>query len=438
MKTISFLFLFLVLLPISATGVPLYLSHQGRLLGPDQTPLAGVETIRFALYDQNESSLWSETLSVTLDNGFYHVILGEEEAFEPSDFDHEAVYLGVKVGDNDEMTPMFRVTSGAYAIWASKAATPTQDDDIATKAYVDQAHDEIYYTQTQMNNSDGDPPNEGSNLISWNNLTDVPEGLADGTDDGGIAGTGTVNSLAKFTEEEVLGDSILFENNGSIGIGTTDPQSALQVSGGIQLANDDAECTEDKSGTLRWNSPNLEMCNGFRWALVSSVPEEVILEFAYTGANQSWTVPDGVTEFQVFMWGAAGANTKNGGNAGSDDYVGGAGGYTYGIRECSPGEEYVIVVGSGGATGEAADIYGGGRGPGSSSGSSGTGGGYTGLFLSSVSHGNAVAIAGAGGSGGHRRDLHGGNGGGTQASRGNGHWESPGNYPVQSNSIALR
>jgi len=50
------------------------------------------------------------------------------------------------------------------------------------------------YTQTQLNTSDGDAPNVGSNRVSWDNLTDVPAGFADGTDDGG-GGGGSSNSF---------------------------------------------------------------------------------------------------------------------------------------------------------------------------------------------------------------------------------------------------
>ena len=48
------------------------------------------------------------------------------------------------------------------------------------------------YTKTELNTSDGDGPNAGSNRVSWNNLTDVPAGFADGTDDGSGVGASTI------------------------------------------------------------------------------------------------------------------------------------------------------------------------------------------------------------------------------------------------------
>jgi hypothetical protein len=46
-------------------------------------------------------------------------------------------------------------------------------------------HDSRYYTQTQLKTSDGTPPNQGSNLVHWNTLNGVPSGFADGIDNTG-------------------------------------------------------------------------------------------------------------------------------------------------------------------------------------------------------------------------------------------------------------
>ena len=51
-----------------------------------------------------------------------------------------------------------------------------------TQYHNDTRGDARYYTQTQLNTSDGDAPNTGSNRVSWDNLVNVPAGVADGVD----------------------------------------------------------------------------------------------------------------------------------------------------------------------------------------------------------------------------------------------------------------
>ncbi len=48
----------------------------------------------------------------------------------------------------------------------------------------------------------------------------------------GITGSGTTNYLTKFTNSTRLGNSIIFETSGNIGIGTTNPSQKLEVRGG--------------------------------------------------------------------------------------------------------------------------------------------------------------------------------------------------------------
>jgi hypothetical protein len=55
---------------------------------------------------------------------------------------------------------------------------------------------------------------------------------------------------------------------GNVGIGTTSPQSTLQVNGGVQVGGDDNDsnnCLAPKAGTLRYNSGKLEYCEGTNW-----------------------------------------------------------------------------------------------------------------------------------------------------------------------------
>ena len=143
--------------------------------------------------------------------------------------------------------------------------------------------------------------------------------------------------------------------------------------------------------------------------------------FTYLGADQHFTVPDGVTEITVKAWGAGGAGSGK---------VGGAGGFTSGTFGVVPGDVLTIVVGEGGDwlkdPNSPAPYGGGGRGginidnsnssaaPGVRN---GDGGGLSGIFrsssFSSAVMADAMIIAGGGGSGSnHSTSGVGGAGGG--------------------------
>ena len=158
-----------------------------------------------------------------------------------------------------------------------------------------------------------------------------------------------------------------------------------------------------------------------------TVKNLTVQTFSYTGSDQTFTVPSGVTSITAYMWGAAGAagyNYSGSGGGGRSSNTGGAGGFTTGTISTSAGTVYKLVVGEGGTAtdvtaGFTASVYGGG-GRGrvhSHAGIGGGGGGYSGIFLTSVSHGNSVLIAGGGagavGEGTGSNDYPGNGGGST-------------------------
>jgi len=128
------------------------------------------------------------------------------------------------------------------------------------------------------------------------------------------------------------------------------------------------------------------------------ITNAVVQTFSYTGSNQTWTVPSGVTSATIKLWGAGGGSDSTG----SGQY-GAGGGFAEGTVSLTPSSTMYLVVGQGGALG----TYGG---------SGGSGGGYSGLFSSSVSHANAIIIAGGGGGAGDNN--RGGVGGGLTGTQG--------------------
>ena len=136
---------------------------------------------------------------------------------------------------------------------------------------------------------------------------------------------------------------------------------------------------------------------GFSITVNSAVA--VYTTFSYTGANQSFTPPSGVSSVWVKCWGAGGGT--GGSNNGT---FGGAGGFSTGTLAVSAGQTYIVVIGGGGNHSRNAVTtggFGGGGDGGNPSGYEGSAsaGGYTGLFYQNVAFANARIIAGGGGGG---------------------------------------
>ncbi len=141
------------------------------------------------------------------------------------------------------------------------------------------------------------------------------------------------------------------------------------------------------------------------------------LRYTYSGTDQTFVVPTGVTSLEVRAWGAAGGGANP--TYWQIQPGAGGGGFSTGLLAVTGGQSYLLVVGQGGQQNSATTTYGGGGAGGAGrvtdnvSGSSG--GGYSGIFLgSSATQATARIIAGGGGgtsSGAERFVIAGGGGG---------------------------
>lgn len=150
--------------------------------------------------------------------------------------------------------------------------------------------------------------------------------------------------------------------------------------------------------------------------------------FAYTGSDQTWTVPANVTVVEVTMVGAGGGGGQAGGGSVA---FGGGGGAVSGVLTVTPGDVLTVIVGQGGINDNVDNAmdrnyrYGGG---GSGAGIGGTwpntwgsGGGRSALRSTAALYGTTgdIITAGAGGGGGYNTALGaGGAGGGLVGSAG--------------------
>ena len=169
------------------------------------------------------------------------------------------------------------------------------------------------------------------------------------------------------------------------------------------------------SNTTTGNTATFSITSGYYYyaSLLGSTKYTSIGYVApFTGSDQSFVVPSGISSMNVSMSGAGGVNTYSGGGG-----TGGKGGFVSGTLAVTPGETLVLVVGGTGGQSTGATYGGGGAGQ-----TGGSGGGRSAIRRSGV---DIVTAAGGGGGGygtggGDGGGLTGGNGGQGSGSRGQG------------------
>jgi hypothetical protein len=101
------------------------INFQGKLTNTDGTNVTnGTYSIVFSIYTVSSggSNVWTETQpSVSVTDGVFRVALGSVTALPGSvDFNTNALYLGIKVGADAEMTPRVQFTAAPYAFNSDK------------------------------------------------------------------------------------------------------------------------------------------------------------------------------------------------------------------------------------------------------------------------------------------------------------------------------
>jgi hypothetical protein len=254
----------------------------------------------------------------------------------------------------------------------------------------------------------------------------------------------SVSLSATATDEE--SDTITYSiQSGSLPSGLSLNTSTGAITGSTSAVGSDVTT----NFTLRATSGTQTSDRDF--SITQKAP--VTQTFSYTGSNQTFTVPSGLTQVTAHIWGAGGGGATHGGW--SSSYYGGAAGSSVGTINTSSMSSLIIIVGQGGEgnddtdTTTIRDAFGGGGGNSSTSDNqySGGGGGLSGIFNGSYTHANSLIIAGGGGGGGNSNnggDFRGGAGGGTtgqdgisslnSAQRGQGGTQSAGGATGTNNS----
>jgi hypothetical protein len=269
------------------TGVPLVVNHHGRLLDPEDKPLAGPVDLTISFYelsrpdDQgNDPLVWTETYdAVPMHDGAYALAIGDPlaggalalEDFPPG----EPRWMEIKV-NGDKLSPRLRVGSVPFALLAAHAMTAGDADhaDVADSlsamgagsnldadrldgkdsavfalaSELDAAEADIAALETDIGDA-GDTLaalgaegtlNATTNPIHWTQLKGVPADIADGDQGataapgGGLQETGGAFSIATDAASlaKVSGGAMAASSNQYVGIGTSTPGVRLDVAGG--------------------------------------------------------------------------------------------------------------------------------------------------------------------------------------------------------------
>ena len=110
---------------VSAATVTQNITYQGKLTDAAGNPLTGTYSVTFKLYDVSSggTALATDIHSVTASKGLFTTQI----TADPGIFDGRAVWLGVKVGSDAEMTPRQEIRPVPYALGLRPGAVITGD-----------------------------------------------------------------------------------------------------------------------------------------------------------------------------------------------------------------------------------------------------------------------------------------------------------------------
>ncbi len=202
--TITSATILLVLVAVSHAQVPQTLSYQGVLRDASGTPVPDDDyLVTFRLYDVESggTALWTEPQTLPVSGGILSATLGSVVTLDlAADVPY---WLGISVGSEEELDTRVELTSTPYALRAADSDL-LGGEEPGAYSLGGHEHDDRYRTETELGTSDGSDPNVGSNYVSWDNLTDVPAGLADGVEDEGGSGDGHSLDAADGSPTDVV------------------------------------------------------------------------------------------------------------------------------------------------------------------------------------------------------------------------------------------
>jgi len=252
---------------MAATALPLNLGHQGRLHDSSGVPLDGTSSLTFSLYTAptGGASVWSETQSVDVDNGYYAVDLGTVSSIDPADLDVDALYLGVSIDGGAELSRV-SIESVPFAFHALgvSGGVVNADSVVVGGSTIINSSGQINYSSITGAPSDSDTLAALTSCASGQHLEWSGSAWAcgDKSDDAGDIVSGTFN-IARIP---------VGTDSNSVARGNH-THSNLTVDG-LKLTSAAGPCGSGDEGGIQYSSSmgSLQFCDGDSWKDMSPRP----------------------------------------------------------------------------------------------------------------------------------------------------------------------
>ena len=122
---IGFVLLLVPLFSLQAQ-IPRTLSYQGMLIDDTGSPKPdSTYTFTFRLYNSESggSPVWTDIKDLSVEQGLFYTVLGDPTPFADSLRFDQPYYLGIKVGDEPELSPRISLTSVGYSFYSLRSDT---------------------------------------------------------------------------------------------------------------------------------------------------------------------------------------------------------------------------------------------------------------------------------------------------------------------------